>query len=358
MRSKRPRGLTLVELLVVVAIVGLLAALTLPAVLSSRRAAERTQCASNLRQIGLALHQYHDVHRSLPPGWVALDPQSGQSLATGAPGWGWAAMLLPFIEQNPMCDRAVDFTKPANHLDHVRVRQTVLQLYRCPADVGQVPQGYQAALAMAGGATLPMALAQRWQREIALGWGSAQLACDSCGIPFPTLPDLPGFPPVAPPSGEPDPSPSPAALPTSLGLPAAANYVGVFGTAAVGPCAELGPGSTCLGDGVFFHNRPVRWSELTDGMSQTLLVGERSSLGTRPTWIGVLGGTDRDLSRVVGEVSAPLADTTERGFGSLHGGGAHFLAGDGSVHFLAETIALEVYRALATRGGAEPAAGF
>src|SRR6266704_2883489 len=98
--NRRP-GFTLIELLVVIAIIGTLLGLLMPAVQKVREAAARLQCKNNLRQVGLALHNYHDAQLALPPGYVAFGSYVDGATDT-APGWGWAALLLPYMEQDPL----------------------------------------------------------------------------------------------------------------------------------------------------------------------------------------------------------------------------------------------------------------
>ena len=90
---RRRPAFTLVELLVVIAIIGLLVALLLPAIQMARESARASQCKNNLKQLGIALHNYHDVLGCLPPGWMANKPD-------GVPGWGWSSCLLHYIEQH------------------------------------------------------------------------------------------------------------------------------------------------------------------------------------------------------------------------------------------------------------------
>src|SRR5262245_14268232 len=100
--SKETRGFTLVELLVCVMIISLLVGILLPAIISVRSNARRAQCANNLFQIGLALNNYHDAHRTFPPGYVAEAGSQGQDIKAE---WTWAAMLLPMLEQRLMHER-------------------------------------------------------------------------------------------------------------------------------------------------------------------------------------------------------------------------------------------------------------
>src|SRR5215472_3350221 len=100
------RGFTLIELLVVIAIIGVLIGLLLPAVQKVREAANRTSCQNNLKQIGLALHHYHHVHQCFPSAYLFTPQDSApKQVPRGvytAPGWGWAALLLPYLDQEPL----------------------------------------------------------------------------------------------------------------------------------------------------------------------------------------------------------------------------------------------------------------
>ena len=97
---QRTRGFTLIELLVVIAIIAILIALLLPAVQQAREAARRTQCKNNLKQIGLALHNYHDTSNSLPSGSIVLLNAAGTTYY--GHGWTWHASILPYMDQANM----------------------------------------------------------------------------------------------------------------------------------------------------------------------------------------------------------------------------------------------------------------
>lgn len=146
----RPRGFTLIELLVVIAIIAILIALLLPAVQQAREAARRTQCKNNMKQAGLALHNYHDTHNMFPPGAVHAGPNFDDTLiydsggpANGGPryityggrneGWGatWVTLILPYIDQAPLYNQ-YDMNLPARHTANVPVTEVKLPSMICP----------------------------------------------------------------------------------------------------------------------------------------------------------------------------------------------------------------------------------
>jgi prepilin-type N-terminal cleavage/methylation domain-containing protein/prepilin-type processing-associated H-X9-DG protein len=131
---KGRHAMTLIETLVVVAIIGILLGLVLPGIQNVRESANRVQCANQLRQIALACHGYHNVSGAFPPGYVACD--STDPLETN-PGWGWASHLLPFLDQNAVFQDIVfhePIEAPANQ---ARLRE--IKIYLCPSDAAVPP---------------------------------------------------------------------------------------------------------------------------------------------------------------------------------------------------------------------------
>jgi type II secretory pathway pseudopilin PulG len=127
---QRTTAFTLVEILVVVSIIGLLVALLLPAIQQARESARKTQCANNLKQLGLAMHNYLDSHKSFPPGYVSTVLEDRDD---GGPGWAWGAILLPFFEEN-IVYRHVHFQKSVDDPDMEQVRMTSVPTFICPSD--------------------------------------------------------------------------------------------------------------------------------------------------------------------------------------------------------------------------------
>ncbi|HWE38339.1 MAG TPA: DUF1559 domain-containing protein [Isosphaeraceae bacterium] len=128
----RRRGFTLIELLVVIAIIGVLIALLLPAVQMAREAARRTQCANNLKQMGLALHNYQTAIGSFPMGYAAAARFVDGATDT-SPGWAWGAMILPQLEQRPLFD-AANFGLPVEAPQNLTAARALLNVYLCPSD--------------------------------------------------------------------------------------------------------------------------------------------------------------------------------------------------------------------------------
>jgi len=141
-KRSRP-GFTLVELLVVIAIIGILVGLLLPAVQAAREAARRMQCSNNLKQMGLALPNYHDVHRQLAPGWADWDgvysaPVTVQSAHVNV-------AMLPFLEAGN-AEQRYDYDVPWNHPNNQAMATIMPATYQCPSTPGAGspgPGGFQ-----------------------------------------------------------------------------------------------------------------------------------------------------------------------------------------------------------------------
>ena len=138
LRKGSRKGFTLIELLVVIAIIAVLIALLLPAVQAAREAARRMQCTNNLKQLGLAVHNYHQIQNVLPAENMFLGPNVGNN------GWGWnaswAIFMLPNIEQNPLYN-AYNFSLQANAdatvpggTANTSVTYTAINVFSCPSD--------------------------------------------------------------------------------------------------------------------------------------------------------------------------------------------------------------------------------
>jgi prepilin-type N-terminal cleavage/methylation domain-containing protein/prepilin-type processing-associated H-X9-DG protein len=329
MSSKR-RGFTLIELLVVIAIIAILVALLLPAVQQAREAARRAQCKNNLKQIGIALHNYHDSHRVFPPGYVDLNgnPNSTPDNDLG-PGWGWATFLLPGMDQGNAYDQ-INFNLGVGLGTNAIVSQTALPMFQCPTD------GLQDAFPVYDSSfTTPITTVAHSNYVGCNGW----VECFSGA------------------GGNPQPGPG------------ADGLSGTFGRAGVG---------------IFYRNSKNSAANVKDGLSNTIFVGERSSNHSPSTWTGaVTGGRCPAWMAVLppSPYSAPPGppyDNADFGealilahcnathlpnadfpvfdpdtYYSFHTGGAQFLFGDGSVHFISSFVNGATYQYLATIAGGE-----
>ncbi len=154
MRRLRRRAFTLVELLVVIAIIGILVALLLPAVQAAREAARRMQCSNNLKQLGLAFHNYHDVHKAFPMGYFVWINPAGRNYNVQA----WGQLILPFIEQQTLYDRYDFRVAPVNEAGpigqaNIVIISTVIRTFTCPSALNptlRVYDGFVPANAVPG----------------------------------------------------------------------------------------------------------------------------------------------------------------------------------------------------------------
>jgi prepilin-type N-terminal cleavage/methylation domain-containing protein/prepilin-type processing-associated H-X9-DG protein len=330
MRSYRQRGFTLIELLVVIAIIAILVGLLLPAVQKVREAANRMSCTNNLKQIGLGLHNYHDANGGFPPGYI--DGNTNQNLTPDmdvGPGWSWASFLLPYVEQTNVYNQ-IDFSQGVlNGSKNVAVAQVPLKVYQCPSD------GLQQAFPVYDSTfTNPIATVAHSNYAGCNGW----IECfNGAG-----------------------------------GNPGSTGNDGLIGTSGQG------------GVGLFWRNSHTRIAEVTDGLSNTIIAGERSSNHAPSTWTAAVPG-GRCPAWMANQPPTPYApppgapyDNADFGeafvlshgngthlpnadfpifdpdtFYSLHTGGANFLFGDGSVHFLNSGINPNTYQYLCTIAGGE-----
>ena len=143
-RRRSDGGFTLVELLVVIAIIGILVALLLPAVQAAREAARRTQCTSNLKNVALALQNYHDVHKELPPAaWVRPNASRppNRVLTDNRLFWNWAIRILPYLEEQSLMDHLHSISRPPISKDtgtnNSVARGTEIEVMLCPSDTGR-----------------------------------------------------------------------------------------------------------------------------------------------------------------------------------------------------------------------------
>lgn len=141
MKKRDVRGFTLVELLVVIAIIGILVALLLPAVQAAREAARRMQCGNNLKQLGLALHNYHDIYKNFPPARVRTTNHPVNTNTWETQNVNWLARILPQIEQQSLYNQidfgAINGANASAWAPHNGVRATVISGFRCPSDPGR-----------------------------------------------------------------------------------------------------------------------------------------------------------------------------------------------------------------------------
>ena len=328
--SQNRSGFTLIELLVVIAIIAVLIALLLPAVQQARTAARRLQCTNNLKQIGLAVHSFHDANLAFPPAHLIENvprPTNTSGTLQGLDEPSWLVWILPYVDQKPLADRwDVYATYGAQPMD---ARKQALPVYLCP-------ERHSADSAVVDDQTVTITL--------------------PCGCPGGTQTVLGG---------------------------AIADYVANHG--------DLSPGAAGLstdfywggqGTGVIISSRPkntngqyerdwmdkVRMRDVTDGTSNTLMVGEpfipRDQVNTTPYNGPAYYGRHLTNYARIGGPGVPLAHNADdqRGtaysFGSSHAGIVQFCLADGSVRAISTSISSRLLGNLANRQDGETVDAF
>jgi type II secretory pathway pseudopilin PulG len=333
----------LIELLVVLAILAVLVGLLLPAVQKARAAAARLSCQNNLKQIGLALHTYEGANGHFPPAYTRTsDKQSGTSYgisypddgANGLPGWAWGTLILPYLEQDALY-KGLRLDLPCWATENAPFVKTKLKTFLCPASAG--PSDGFALHRYSGTSDNP---------EDA---GPISPTIFFAHSHYVTNAGQNG-PWNRPPDASYDYS-IPAVLPT--------------------PGAPLD-----VTNGPFYRNSQTRVADVTDGLSNTVFIGEGDSVLTNRTWVGVVPGScappqtppagpgdTNSGGALVGAHSGPDATDhpqiiihapnnpfahTDQMWSSHPGPGGHVLFGDGSARFISAFINPNTWVALCT----------
>ncbi|MBC8115583.1 MAG: DUF1559 domain-containing protein [Candidatus Saccharimonas sp.] len=311
--NRSRRGFTLIELLVVIAIIAVLIALLLPAVQQAREAARRTQCKNHLKQIGLALHNYHDTFSIFCPGVVH---QTGAGITTGFfNNWGWSIFIAPYLDQGSMyASLEVGTVNMTQALSDPNKRNAILKsvpTFRCPSDTG--PQR---------NTTIPFST------------NYTDPATGTSTVNMPTSNYVAN-------NGS-------YSFRNALGDPrVSTNYNNGF----FGGCSGPGATSPPVGPGI------RRMSDILDGTSNAIAIGERcwdmkgvdyraACLWGQRGSSEAAGAEDQGMVnqfaagwRPMNAPKEPGANPTHRrGYSSQHTGGVHFLLGDGAVRFISENI--------------------
>ncbi len=349
MDTQRSRyAFTLIELLVVIAILGILTGMLLPAVQQIRAVARRISCANNMRQLGLAMHNYEGALGHFPPGFTSTPSRDGTAPSgvhidpitwNAAPGWGWGAHLLPFVEGNNI-HGDLDFAKPIWETKHREIIQTNLPVFLCPSSSGE-------------------------------------------SQPFTVV------------DGDENPYSPDSVKPVVLGR---SHYVASHGQeSAWGPEAgsalsgqvftdiytfttatvDIHGDVSRVADGPFYRNSKTQISEVSDGTTTSIFLGEHSSRLSDKTWVGVVpgatvhprfsspeNGPDGAATLVLYHMGPSGGELDITGFPiihpvnfptyhvgqmySEHPSGGNVCMGDGSVQFISESVDLITWAELSS----------
>jgi len=305
---RKRRGFTLVELLVVIAIIGILIALLLPAVQAAREAARRMECTNHLKQIGLALHSYHNSQEVLPFASGYVISQTGT----------WVSFVLPQLEQQGIF-ALFDFRSAMNSAANLKAVTTPVSVLICPSDPAGAHPIFTDRNCAVANLNPPTAMGLWYPVSMGPTHNDDCVYCRD-NHSGPTAPD------------------SYCCQGWNYGTKEPANNsVGMFGRYPIG----------------------VKLDEVTDGLSHTFAAGE--TLPDQCVYNGAyapnfpLAGTTIPINTFEICHQPPSCHVRGCGFKSLHPGGANFMMGDGSIHFVAEFVDYQLYNELGTRAGGEPA---
>ncbi len=298
-------GLTLIEVIVAVAILSILISLSLPAVQAARESARKTTCQNNLRQIALAAHQFHTVHRHLPTnGWgFAWIGSATRGADKNQPG-GWVFQLLPFMEQEPLYHSTSVFDTVSHRAALGRLTQAPIPLMKCPTRPTLALGDQSTVFAYRNADTLPTVT----RTDYAINEGD-WISSTGAGPNSESIADL------------------------SL-------YPWIDATKVTGISWERG--------GAFL-------TEIKDGTSNTYFVGEKRISDSLTEWghdQSMFSGVDIDTTRWTVLPPGPdgnLDDPVERRFGSAHSTGCYMSMCDGSVRMITYSLHPDIHRGLGNR---------
>lgn len=300
--AARRRAFTLVELLVVIAIIGILIALLLPAVQAAREAARRSSCTNNLKQLGLAVHNYHDVYQMLP---ISISMWAeGPNPSAVHNGKGWILSSLPYLEQKPLFDQfqaagvfVTEMTTWQTNATCQALMKTRLPVIECPSDVSAKTSTQTAQ------------------------WGGIEVAVT--------------------------------------------NYKGCIGDTRMGGAASIHPGTepdchnTVRCNGIFYRNNyqdKLRLAHIEDGTSGTFMIGEDVPVQNIHSAAYYSNGDYASCHAPLNYFPKPPTPGdwwNVISFRSMHPGGANFCMADASVRFISQSIDYNLYRALSTKARGE-----
>jgi prepilin-type N-terminal cleavage/methylation domain-containing protein len=314
--SSKNRGFTLVELLVVIAIIGVLVGLLLPAIQAAREAARRSQCLNNLKQLGIAILLHENTKKKFPAGVHIFEKNAGGG--HGPASFGWGGLSLPYIEQSNLGQQ---YEAIANYPDYNwettgnagQLSKTALPVFMCPSDVMSPINNYYNGGKDPFGKSNYVGLAGAYGAEDAKGTNPMRWV----------------------------------------------NTEDLEDTAHFTDTDRQTKGGTL---GVLLANDSTEIRQISDGTSNTLMVGERNGLAEQDPsgppaayWTGSIRArwVNSTLSNIRNEGAFLINGTNKYGTSSLHQGGAQFTRADGSALFISEDVDGDLWQAIGTRAGEE-----